>query len=74
MAASSAEEVSPYRFENWGQQALDFLEEVVQDRAFLLCNSVGGGWGQERPILRRGKQHGWGLLVGGECLCSVGAH
>lgn len=31
-----------YSFETWGSQILDFLSDVVNDRAFLICNSVGG--------------------------------
>lgn len=31
-----------YTFETWGRQVLDFLSDVVNDRAFLICNSVGG--------------------------------
>jgi hypothetical protein len=33
---------SIYTFETWGSQVLDFLSDVVKDRAFLICNSVGG--------------------------------
>jgi len=30
-----------YRFETWGQQILDFCQEVVGDAAFLVGNSIG---------------------------------
>lgn len=30
-----------YTFETWGQQILDFCQEVVQDTAFLIANSIG---------------------------------
>lgn len=33
---------SLYNFDNWAQQLLDFMENVVQERAFLICNSIGG--------------------------------
>jgi pimeloyl-ACP methyl ester carboxylesterase len=31
-----------YTFETWGNQILDFCSDVVNDRAFVICNSVGG--------------------------------
>ena len=31
-----------YNFETWGQQLADFIDQVVGEPAFLLCNSVGG--------------------------------
>lgn len=31
-----------YTFETWAHQVLDFCDEIVQDSAFLICNSVGG--------------------------------
>lgn len=31
-----------YNFETWGRQLSAFIEEVVQEPAFLICNSVGG--------------------------------
>ena len=31
-----------YNFETWGRQLSAFIEEVVGEPAFLICNSVGG--------------------------------
>lgn len=31
-----------YTFEVWGQQLLDFIDEVVGEPTFLVSNSVGG--------------------------------
>lgn len=31
----------PYTFETWGQQIVDFCQEVVQDSVFLIGNSIG---------------------------------
>ena len=31
-----------YNFETWGEQLSSFVEEVVGEPAFLICNSVGG--------------------------------
>ena len=31
-----------YNFETWGQQLADFIDQVIGEPAFLLCNSVGG--------------------------------
>ncbi|XP_024356405.1 uncharacterized protein [Physcomitrium patens] len=39
-----------YSFETWGSQILDFLSDVVNDRAFLICNSVGGVVGLEASL------------------------
>lgn len=41
-----------YTFETWGRQVLDFLSDVVNDRAFLICNSVGGTVITPSSILR----------------------
>lgn len=38
----SAAPNSIYNFENWGQQALDFLDQVVGGPAVVVTNSVGG--------------------------------
>lgn len=38
----SAPSNSIYNFENWANQVLAFCSEIVKDRAFLICNSVGG--------------------------------
>ncbi|MCO5562532.1 hypothetical protein L7F22_016159 [Adiantum nelumboides] len=39
---SAAPPNSIYNFENWANQVLAFRAEIVKDRAFLICNSVGG--------------------------------
>lgn len=31
-----------YNFETWGRQLSAFIEEIVKEPAFLICNSVGG--------------------------------
>ena len=31
-----------YTFDNWARQVLAFIDEVVGEPAFLICNSVGG--------------------------------
>ena len=31
-----------YNFENWGQQLRDFITEIVQQKTFVITNSVGG--------------------------------
>lgn len=31
-----------YNFETWGQQLADFIDQIIGEPAFLLCNSVGG--------------------------------
>jgi pimeloyl-ACP methyl ester carboxylesterase len=42
---------SLYTFETWGQQVLDFCDEIVNDSAFLICNSVGGIYIHNSQIL-----------------------
>lgn len=32
----------PYNFETWGQQVVDFVQEVVKEPVFLVGNSIGG--------------------------------
>lgn len=39
----------PYKFETWGEQANDFIAEVIGEPAFIACNSVGGK-GAEAPL------------------------
>lgn len=46
----SAEPNSIYNFENWGQQALDFLDEIVGGPAVLVTNSVGGLVGLQAAV------------------------
>lgn len=31
-----------YTFETWASQLNDFCMEVVKDKAFFICNSIGG--------------------------------
>ncbi|KAJ0686748.1 putative haloacetate dehalogenase [Helianthus annuus] len=31
-----------YTFETWGAQLNDFCTDVVKDKAFFICNSIGG--------------------------------
>lgn len=33
---------SIYNFDNWGQQLVDFTEQVIGAPAYISCNSVGG--------------------------------
>ena len=33
---------SIYNFENWASQLCAFCSEIVNDKVFLICNSVGG--------------------------------
>jgi len=51
---------SIYNFSTWGEQLVDFVEEVVGQPSFMICNSVGGLSGMEacisRPDLVRGVQ------------------
>ncbi|KAG0556441.1 hypothetical protein KC19_11G054300 [Ceratodon purpureus] len=51
-----------YTFETWGSQILDFLSDVVHDRAFLICNSVGGIVGLEAALLDPEKVRGLMLI------------
>lgn len=41
---------SIYNFETWSQQVLDFAKEVVGDKVFLVCNSVGGVVGLQAGV------------------------
>jgi pimeloyl-ACP methyl ester carboxylesterase len=51
---------SIYNFSTWGEQLVDFVEEVVGQPSFMICNSVGGLSGMEacvsRPDLVKGVQ------------------
>lgn len=51
-----------YTFETWGRQVLDFLSDVVNDRAFLICNSVGGIVGLEAALMESQKVRGLMLI------------
>lgn len=44
-----------YNFETWGRQVVDFLDQVVQGPASLVCNSVGGLAGLDAAIRAPGK-------------------
>ena len=37
---------SIYNFENWARQLNAFIEEIVGEPAFIMCNSVKGAAGQ----------------------------
>ena len=41
---------SVYNFENWGQQALDFLDQVVGGPALIVTNRVGGLVGLQAAV------------------------
>ncbi|WIA19379.1 hypothetical protein OEZ85_004004 [Tetradesmus obliquus] len=43
---------SIYNFDNWGQQLVDFTEQVIGAPAYISCNSVGGLAGLKAGILR----------------------
>ncbi|CAN4095038.1 unnamed protein product [Withania somnifera] len=40
-----------YTFETWGDQLNDFCKDVVRDKAFVICNSIGGLVGLEAAVL-----------------------
>lgn len=42
---------SLYCFETWGQQLVDFIDEVVGEKAVVACNSVGGLAGLQASIV-----------------------
>ncbi|XP_039130230.1 uncharacterized hydrolase YugF [Dioscorea cayenensis subsp. rotundata] len=46
------EQDSFYTFETWAAQLNDFCEEVVRDRAFFICNSIGGVVGLQAAVLK----------------------
>jgi pimeloyl-ACP methyl ester carboxylesterase len=43
---------SLYNFENWADQAVSFIENVVQKPTVLVCNSVGGVVGLQAAVTR----------------------
>lgn len=51
-----------YTFETWGSQLNDFCLEVVQDKAFFICNSIGGIVGLQAAVLDPGICRGLVLL------------
>ncbi|WCJ28879.1 alpha/beta-Hydrolases superfamily protein [Euphorbia peplus] len=40
-----------YTFETWGSQLNDFCGEVVKDKAYFICNSIGGLVGLQAAIM-----------------------
>ncbi|PHT98163.1 hypothetical protein BC332_32910 [Capsicum chinense] len=40
-----------YTFETWGCQLNDFCKDVVRDKAFFICNSIGGLVGLQAAVL-----------------------
>ncbi|KAH9603997.1 hypothetical protein KSS87_023600 [Heliosperma pusillum] len=40
-----------YTFRTWASQLNDFCQEVVQDEAFFICNSIGGLVGLEAAVM-----------------------
>ncbi|XP_074292642.1 uncharacterized protein LOC141619529 [Silene latifolia] len=40
-----------YTFPTWASQLNDFCQEVVQDKAFFICNSIGGLVGLEAAVM-----------------------
>uniref|UniRef100_A0A3Q7JYR5 AB hydrolase-1 domain-containing protein n=1 Tax=Solanum lycopersicum TaxID=4081 RepID=A0A3Q7JYR5_SOLLC len=40
-----------YSFETWGSQLNDFCKDVIGDKAFFICNSIGGLVGLQAAIL-----------------------
>ncbi|XP_065877016.1 pheophytinase, chloroplastic isoform X2 [Euphorbia lathyris] len=40
-----------YTFETWGTQLNDFCVEVVKDKAYFICNSIGGLVGLQASIM-----------------------
>jgi len=43
---------SIYNFSNWGQQLVEFTEQVIGQKVHVVCNSVGGLAGLEAAIAR----------------------
>jgi hypothetical protein len=39
-----------YNFENWARQLNKFIEEVIGEPAFIMCNSVGGVAGLQAAV------------------------
>lgn len=40
-----------YTFETWGSQLNDFCNDVVKDKAFFICNSIGGVVGLQAAVM-----------------------
>lgn len=53
---------SIYSFENWASQVLAFRSEIVKDRVFLICNSVGGIVGLQAALYDSDSVRGLMLL------------
>ncbi|CAH9108781.1 unnamed protein product [Cuscuta europaea] len=43
-----------YTFETWASQLNDFCNDVVSDKAFFICNSIGGIVGLQAAVLEPG--------------------
>lgn len=41
-----------YTFETWGSQLNDFCSSVVKDKAFFICNSIGGLVGLQAAVAK----------------------
>ena len=41
---------SIYNFENWASQTVDFIQKVVKEPCYLVCNSVGGCVGLQAAV------------------------
>lgn len=59
---------SIYNFETWGQQLLDFTQEVIGAPAHISCNSVGGAQCQGGDWPSLSKERLMHSLAG--CLCA----
>ncbi|XP_047316711.1 pheophytinase, chloroplastic [Impatiens glandulifera] len=44
-------DTSFYTFETWGNQLNDFCNDVVRDKAFFICNSIGGVVGLQAAVM-----------------------
>lgn len=53
---------SLYTFDTWAKQVNDFCLDVVKDRAFFICNSIGGVVGLQAAVMDRNVCRGLLLL------------
>ncbi|KAK9814391.1 hypothetical protein WJX72_005098 [[Myrmecia] bisecta] len=53
---------SIYNFETWGEQLSDFIESVIREPVFLICNSVGGLAGLQAAVYQPNQVRGVQLL------------
>lgn len=51
-----------YTFETWGQQVLDFCEQVVGESAFLIANSIGCVVAMQAAVMKPEQVRGVALL------------